>query len=102
MPVRIVAERRPGDPEPCTKYLSRAGDPSASAEAWRFPVIDVFRGSRWTSRPRQRGHLRLQGLAGHTAQVAVLGTFGRLYEAIPLRPVKYPGRGHRLFRPLGG
>ena len=92
MPVRIVEKDDQDILNLCTKYLSRAGDPSASAEAWRFPVIDVFRGSPLDPNdPDNEVVFIYKAAPGTTTQVGVLGTFATLYEAVPLKPVTFLG-----------
>lgn len=92
----------------CTKYLSRdtndsrhdfgqfpSGDPrGAIAEAWRFPIID----SHWdgvsaaTSFPYNDVTFVYDGrAAAGPVPVAVVGTFGRMYAPVPLRPLTFLG-----------
>jgi len=74
----------------CTKYLSRSGDPAASAEAWRFPVIDIFRGFPLAKNDPDNQVLFVYKLpVGTTVQIGVLGTFATLYEALPLKAVRF-------------
>jgi hypothetical protein len=76
----------------CTKYLSRAGDPSSSAETWRFPIIDVFRSNPTDPNDSDNEVVFVYKAApGTIAQVSVLGSFATLYEAIPLAPVRFLG-----------
>lgn len=92
MPVRIVEKDDQDILNLCTKYLSRAGDPAASAEAWRFPVIDVFRGSPFDASDADNEVVFVYKVApGTAAQVGVLGSFATLYEAVPLKPVRFLG-----------
>jgi len=98
MPARIVAKDDQDILNLCARYLSRAGDPSASSEAWRFPVIDVFRGSPLDpSDPDNEVVFVYKTAAGTTPQVGVLGTFATLYEAIPLKPVRFLGEDTGYF-----
>jgi hypothetical protein len=89
----------------CTKYLSRAGAPpepgdenaaaafrAQIAEAWRFPIIGFVR----EKRPDDAPPVNLVTFVyktppGDARPVAILGTFGTLYEPIPLQPVKFDG-----------
>jgi len=89
----------------CTKHLSRAspppdpGDENAAAafraqiaEAWRFPIIGFVR----EKRPDDAPPINLVTFVykmppGDTRPIAILGTFGTLYEPIPLQPVKFDG-----------
>jgi hypothetical protein len=88
----------------CAKYLAREagearhnfgqfdeGDPRGEiCEAWRFPVVDGYRGQ-----PAEDGDSRFNAVTfvwpaerGQGPQrVAVIGTFGALYEPVPLAPV---------------
>jgi hypothetical protein len=98
MPVRIVEKDDQDILSLCTKYLSRAGDPSASAEAWRFPVIDVFRGSPPDpSDPDNEVIFVYKAAPGAIAQGGVLGSFATLYEAVPLKPVRFLGEDTGYF-----
>ena len=98
MPVRIVEKDDLDLLNLCTKYLSRAGDPSASAEAWRFPVIDVFRGSPFDPNdPDNEVVFIYKAPPGTTTRVGVLGTFATLYEAVPLKPVRFLGEDTGYF-----
>ena len=98
MPVRIVEKDDQDLLNLCTQYLSRAGDPSASAEAWRFPVIDVFRGSPLDPNdPDNEVVFIYKAAPGTTTQVGVLGSFATLYEAIPLKPVRFLGEDTGYF-----
>ncbi len=98
MPVRIVEKDDQDILNLCTQYLSRAGDPSDSAEAWRFPVIDVFRGTPLDpSDPNNEVVFVYKTSPGKTAQVGVLGSFATLYEAVPLKPVKFLGEDTGYF-----
>jgi len=98
MPLRIVEKEDQDILNLCTQYLSRVGDPSASAEAWRFPVIDVFRGSPFDPNdPDNEVVFIYKAAPGTTTQVGVLGTFATLYEAIPLKPVRFLGEGTGYF-----
>ena len=98
MPVRIVEKDDQDLLNLCTQYLSRAGDPSASAEAWRFPVIDVFRGSPFDPNdPDNEVVFIYKAAPGTTRQVGVLGSFATLYEAVPLKPVRFLGEGTGYF-----
>ena len=98
MPVRIVEKDDQDVFNLCTKYLNRAGDPSASAEAWRFPVIDVYRGSPFDpSDPDNEVVFVYKTAPGTTPQVGVLGSFATLYEAIPLKPVRFLGEDTGYF-----
>lgn len=103
-----VAVRDPGSEyvlNHCTKHLSRSGDPpepgdeaaatafrARIAEAWRFPVIGFVR----ENRPDDAPPVNLvtfvyKARPGDSRPVAVLGTFGTLYEPIPLKPVAFGG-----------
>lgn len=98
MPVRIVEKDDQDILNLCTQYLSRVRDSSASAEAWRFPVIDVFRGTPLDPNdPDNEVIFVYKTSPGTTPQVGVLGTFATLYEAIPLRPVKFLGEDTGYF-----
>ncbi len=98
MPVRVVEKDDQDILNLCTKYLSRAGDPLTSAEAWRFPVIDVFRGSPFDpSDPDNEVVFIYKARPGAVAQVGVLGTFATLYEAVPLKPVRFLGEDTGYF-----
>jgi hypothetical protein len=98
MPVRIVEKDDQDILNLCTKYLSRTGDPSASAEAWRFPVINVFRGSPFDPNdPDNEVVFIYKAKPGTTAQVGVLGSFATLYEAVPLKPVRFLGEDTGYF-----
>jgi hypothetical protein len=98
MPVRIVEKDDQDLLNLCTKYLSRAGDPSASAEAWRFPVIDVFRGSPFDPNdPDNEVVFIYKAAPGTTTRVGVLGSFATLYEAVPLKPVRFLGEDTGYF-----
>jgi hypothetical protein len=98
MPVRLVAKDDQDILNLCTKYLSRAGDPSASAETWRFPVIEVFRGTPLDpSDPDNQVVFIYKTAPGTTAGVGVLGSFATLYEAIPLAPVRFLGEDTGYF-----
>ena len=98
MPVRIVEKDDQDVLNLCTKYLSRAGDPSASSEAWRFPVIDVFRGSPLDPNdPDNEVVFIYKAAPGTTTQIGVLGSFATLYEAVPLKPVRFLGEDTGYF-----
>ncbi len=98
MPVRIVERDDLSVLNLCTKNLNRAGDPSASAEAWRFPVIDVFRGAPFDpTDPDNEVVFIYKAAPGSNAQVGVLGSFATLYESIPLRPVQFLGEDTGYF-----
>lgn len=89
----------------CTKHLSRAGpspspgDEEASAafrariaEAWRFPIIGFLREQRPEDAPPVSLVTFIYKISpGDSRPVAVLGTFGTLYEPIPLNPVIFNG-----------
>lgn len=88
----------------CTKYLARdntdprhnygqytANDPRGTiCEAWRFPVVETFRGDT----PAE-GDTRFNAVTfvwparkeNAPDKVAIVGTFGALYEALPLQKV---------------
>lgn len=89
----------------CTKHLSRAGPPpepgneeaetafrARIAEAWRFPVIGFIREQRADDAPPVNLVTFIYKMTpGDAKPVAVLGTFGTLYEPIPLNPVIFNG-----------
>lgn len=91
----------------CAKYLARenadrrhdygqypaADDPRGSyCEAWRYPIVDSYRGQ-----PPADDDSRFNAVTfvwparreNAPASVAVVGTFGALYEPVPLQPVIY-------------
>lgn len=91
----------------CAKYLGRENDDrrhdygqytdpddprGAICEAWRFPIVDTFRGS-----PADAGDDRFNAVTfvwparrqNAPQRVSVIGTFAALYDAIPLKPVVY-------------
>lgn len=67
------------------------GDPRGSVcEAWRFPVVDSYRGEAPTADDDRFNAVTFVWPARRQnapASVAVLGTFAALYAAIPLEPV---------------
>ncbi len=74
----------------CTKYLAR--DQGEISEAWRFPIIDGY--SDGVNFVDCYAHNEVtfvyDGRKGGPPQsVSVIGTFGGLYEPLPLRPVLY-------------
>ena len=98
MPVRIVEKDDQDILNLCTKSLSRAGDPASSAEAWRFPVIDVFRGSPLDPNDADNEVIFIyKSTPGTALQVGVLGSFATLYQAIPLKPVRFLGEDTGYF-----
>jgi hypothetical protein len=98
MPVRIVEKDDQDVLNLCTKYLSRAGDPAASSDAWRFPVIDVFRGSPFDATDPDNEVIFVYKTApGTNVSVGVLGSFATLYEAIPLRSIQFMGEATGYF-----
>jgi hypothetical protein len=90
----------------CGKYLARdvfdtrhnygqyvnANDPrGAIAEAWRFPIIDSYRSESGSDDDHKYNGVTFvyPGLReAPPKSVSVVGTFGALYDAIPLQPVK--------------
>ena len=66
----------------CSKYLNRAGDPGASPEAWRFPIIDVSHVEPFDELDPNNEVTFVYKVAPAPRRVAVVGTFGRLYEPI--------------------
>jgi hypothetical protein len=98
MPVRIVEKDDQDFLNLCTRYLNRVGDPSASAEAWRFPVIDVFRGTPLDPEdPDNEVIFIYKAAPGTVTQVGVLGSFATLYEAVPLKPIRFLGEDSGYF-----
>jgi hypothetical protein len=92
MPVRIVEKDDQDILNLCTKYLNRAGDPASTAEAWRFPVIDVFRGEPLDAAdPDNEVIFVYKADRGTSPEIGVIGSFATLYEAVPLRPVGFLG-----------
>ena len=107
MSVQIVARENQDILNHCTKYLARDGggprhnfgqyDPNdlrvRVCEAWRFPLID--------GHSEGQDYVRNYGLNDVTFvywtasrpsppdQVGVVGTFGNLYDPIPLQPLKF-------------
>ncbi len=97
----------------CTKYLARDSadrrhdfgqyDPDdrrgTIAEAWRFPIVD----SHWdgvsaqTSYPFNDVTFVFDGRTAPPSSVAVVGTFGPLYQPVPLRPISFLGEDTGLF-----
>jgi hypothetical protein len=89
----------------CTKYLSRAGSPpelgdddSAAAfrariaEAWRFPIIGPVREPRPDNAPSANLVTFVYKMPpGDARVISVLGTFGTLYNPIPLHSVLFDG-----------
>jgi Gluconate 2-dehydrogenase subunit 3 len=100
----------------CTKYLARENadrrhdygqytdpnDPRGSfCEAWRFPIVDGFRGSPPGGTDDRFNAVTFVWPARREnapQSVTVLGTFGALYEAIPLAPVMYANGQETGFR----
>jgi hypothetical protein len=96
----------------CTKYLARIGsrplhnfgqyadgDPRAAiCEAWRFPIIDSFYDA--TSAATSYGFNDVtfvyDGRGSAPRQVAVVGSFGELYQPIPLAPLRFLGTDTEL------
>ena len=102
MPVMIIPKDDQYVLNQCTKYLARAGDPPSPgdeaaaaayrariAEAWRFPIVDVYRGDPVEDDPYNEVTFVYKWKPDATVSVAVVGTFAHLYEPIPLEPVKY-------------
>jgi hypothetical protein len=89
----------------CTRHLNRAGlppdpgDEDAAAafrarisEAWRFPIIGFIREEQQAdARPVNLVTFVYKMPPGDVRQIAILGTFGTLYESIPLHPVIFNG-----------
>jgi hypothetical protein len=104
MAVRVVPQDDLYVLNQCTKYLARAGDPpppgdeaaaaayrAGIAEAWRFPIIDVFRGDPSADDPFNEVTFVWKTKPGTEGGVAVVGTFADLFEPIPLEPVHFLG-----------
>ena len=90
----------------CAKYLAREnpdprhdygqfppGDPRAAiCEAWRFPIVDTYRGETIAGDDHRFNAVTFVWPArkeNAPQTVDVLGTFGTLYEPLPLKPVIY-------------
>lgn len=91
----------------CTRFLARdsteprhdfgqyaAGDPRAAVcEAWRFPVVDSHFDGR--SQDASYGFNDVTFIhddrAGTATSVSVVGSFGQLYDPVPLHPVRFLG-----------
>jgi len=94
----------------CVRYLARTNadarhnykncfasdDPRARiAEAWRFPLIDSYRNPDDPDASRGRNAVTFvyTPLADEPPQsVSVVGTFGQLYEPLPLRRLQWRGQ----------
>lgn len=91
----------------CTKYLARGNHyidspPSADnpnltrvCESWRFPIIESY-GEPEPDKNNDYTHNEVTFIYfakddANVGPVAVVGTFGKLYEPIPLKPVQFLG-----------
>jgi hypothetical protein len=97
----------------CTRFLARDatqprhnfgqysdGDPRAAiCEAWRFPVVDAYYdgSSAETSYAFNCVTFVYDGRASKPGSVSVVGTFGDLYQPLPLRQVRVLGGGSDLW-----
>ena len=70
------------------KYLARRPDAPADeyAEPWRFPIVDSHRADYTLNRVT---FLWRTAAADDRPAVSVVGTFGNLWEAVPLEPVLF-------------
>jgi hypothetical protein len=89
----------------CAKHLNRAGQLpkpgdelatatfwSGIAESWQFPIIGLMRDSASEGGPEPNLVTFVYKTApGDKDKIQVLGTFGTLYEPIPLQPVLFEG-----------
>ncbi len=91
----------------CTRFLARAvhdarhdfgqfapdDQRAAVCESWRFPIVDSYFDG--VSREDSYGYNTVtfvyDGTAGASPSVEVVGTFGDLYDPLPLEPVRFLG-----------
>ncbi len=90
----------------CSKYLARGdrfGQPapmsnpalSTPSEAWRFPILESYARPQVLERLAPPSYelnaVTLVYWSLEAADVQVVGTFGKLYEPVPLAPVLFEG-----------
>lgn len=79
----------------CTKHLARSvGVPS---EAWRFPMIEPYPRADATGLALNAVTFVHDARSTPATSVGVIGTFATLYEAVPLRPLRWQGEDTGFF-----
>lgn len=114
MSVRIIDKRDEYILGHCTKYLARDNtdfrhnlgqyadnDPRGRiCEAWRFPIIDSYGDETNIEDPYAANQVTFVYEVDPSAppqSVAVIGTFGNLYEPTPLSPVTFQGEPTKYY-----
>lgn len=115
MDVRIIEKSDQYLLNQCTKYLTRTNIDSrhnynerlspddirgAIAEAWRFPIIDTYRGAEGDIDSYAWNEVtfiypNFEDVA--PSSVSIVGTFANLYAPIPLKRVTFNGEETRYF-----